>query len=125
MSTDHENEFRNEQRYAVSVSNWSNPFKALRILTVVITIFAIFTAIAFGFACFSLLTSNMLNFYGSAGIVVVILTGLIGAITVVFLLALAESIKLLLAIESNTRTSAEFLRRKSFERQETTAPMQK
>ncbi len=125
MSTDNENEIRNEQRYSVSVSNWNNPFKALRILSVVITVVAIFTAIVFGFACFSLLASNTLTFYCSAGIVIVILTGLIGAISVVFLLALAESIKLFLAIESNTRTSAEFLRRKSFERQETTAPMQK
>ncbi len=121
MSSGYESGFKHESRYPISDES---PFKALRIFSVVITVIAILTAFGFGFACVSVFRSQALILYGSMGILIVGLVALIGAIATIFLLAIAESIKVFLAIESNTRNSMELLRKRSAERHEITTPVQ-
>jgi len=119
MSSSVESGYRHESRYPISEES---PFKALRIFSVVITIIAILNAFGFGLACVSVFRSPALTFYGSMGILIVGLVALIGAIVTIFLLAIAESIKVFLAIEKNTRNSMELLRKRPVERQEAVAP---
>jgi hypothetical protein len=115
MSSGIDNEY---SRQTVSVSHGEPPFKTLRTLSLIITIFAILAAIGTLLSCISVFRSSMLIMYGSLGIIAVGITALCGGIVVVFLLALAESIKVFLAIEQNTRTTNDWLRKRSMERQE-------
>lgn len=121
MSTGYESGFRSESRYPVSDEA---PFKALRIFSVIITVIAILTAFGFGFACVSVFRSPALTFYGSMGFLIVALVALVGAIMTIFLLAIAESIKVFLAIESHTRYSMEFLRKRPADRHDITVSAQ-
>jgi hypothetical protein len=121
MSYSSEPHYAAGSRYSASGNGPS--FKTLRILCIIISVIAIIAAAGFAFACVALFRSPMLTFYGSLGILIVGQVALIGIITVTFLLAVAETIKVLLAIEDNTRNSNDILRRKSWERQEATAPV--
>jgi hypothetical protein len=115
MSSGFENDY---SRQAVSLSHGEPPFKTLRILSVIITIFAILAAIGTILSCISVFRSSMLIMYGSLGIIAVGITALAGGIVVIFLLSIAETIKVFLAIEQNTRTTNDWLRKRSMERQE-------
>jgi cytochrome b subunit of formate dehydrogenase len=111
-----------ENRIAVR-SNWDTRFKALRTMSIIITIVAVITGVAFAFGTVSLLTSQLLTFYGSLGVLWVLFMALTGAITVLFLLAFAEAIKVFLAIEENTRWTSEWVRKSISHRSETTTPI--
>ncbi|MEP0828353.1 MAG: hypothetical protein HRF51_07495 [bacterium] len=111
-----------ENRIAVR-SNWDTRFKALRTMSIIITIVAVITGVAFAFGTVSLLTSQLLTFYGSLGVLWVLFMALTGAITVLFLLAFAEAIKVFLAIEENTRWTSEWVRKSISHRSETTTPV--
>ena len=122
MSAEFNDNSNTENRIAVR-GNWDSRFRALRILSVTITIIAIITAVAFAFGTVSLLTSQLLTFYGSLGVLWVLFMALTGAITVVFLLAMAESIKVFLAIEENTRWTSEWVRKSISHRSDVTTPV--
>jgi len=122
MPTEFNDSTNLENRVAIR-SNWDSRFKALRVFSIIITIIAVITAVAFIFGTISLLTSQLLTFYGSLGVLWVLFMALTGAITVVFLLAMAEGIKVFLAIEENTRWTSEWVRKSIHHRSESTAPV--
>lgn len=119
MSPEFKDSSNLENRIAVR-SSWDTRFKALRIFSIIITIVAVITGVAFAFGTISLLTSQLLTFYGSLGVLWVLFMALTGAITVLFMLAFAEAIKVFLAIEENTRWTSEWVRKSISHRSETT-----